>query len=369
MSNATVAPNFDSPMSIYRDCYSNETSAQTQCSFSIFLGALYFYGLPPAFLVGFLGNSWTIIVLCRMKQSRQNVYLVALAIADNFNLLFNGVFFHFSAKGIPYISSGKKGFLYINYGNIGCLAFRVIFHTGFTMPTYLFVVASADRLLAITRPMEWHGKGVKSAVLAAIGAVLTSFALNIPYTAVMQRALQSTGYMACTFRVDKVTSTIMQTYRILVLTYGLLPVMAIFVMTMVLIGVLQRASKTRAALSSSAAATATKERAQCIVLIIIALIFVACSLPNASILILSHILTVFGGASRGAIRLMYNARDVGDFVYYVQECSNVIIYWAKMTAFRRESKCLLSCCFTLETDVDTSNQISKSAEDNEDMKS
>lgn len=331
-------PYVDAPDSLFRRCKLNDSISRVECAMSMLLGSLYLYVFPLVFLVGMASNAWNILIFYRIKKTRQTIYLMALAGADAANLLMNGVFFHVGAKGIPIATNGKHAFIYLSMSDLGCKLFRIIFHTGFTIPTYIFLAACVDRFLAVYRSMTWRHQSNKAACWSVLTVVFCSILINMPYCLVHQLALQPYGLISCHFDAALITpkaGIVFQFYRAMFLTYGLVPVLTILGLNLGLIRSIRLARENRKNLTNTTP-NSGKERSQNTLLVTISLIFVICGLPNAVLLLIAQVIAL-GGIPFDVIRLVYNLRDMGDFLYYCQQSINAFIYYSKNSNYRNET--------------------------------
>ncbi|XP_072039713.1 thyrotropin-releasing hormone receptor-like [Amphiura filiformis] len=131
--------------------------------------------LPIILAFGLLGNVWFLFVICRLRWMRTplNCYLINLAIADIFFLLFAGGEKLFQKMTSPVTNNAAT------MGTVGCVLIPVVTDCCYFASIFIVTLVSLKRFYAICRPLQQkrHGarhKSLRMVLIAWFGALAFS---------------------------------------------------------------------------------------------------------------------------------------------------------------------------------------------------
>ncbi|XP_074650174.1 thyrotropin-releasing hormone receptor-like [Tubulanus polymorphus] len=108
---------------------------------------IYVYGLPIIIIIGTIGNTISLIVLCQrtMRQTGTYFYMAILAVADTAVLYLNGL-----RKWIYFLT----GFDLNQVSDAGCKTMSFVNYWTFDFATWILVAMTVDRFLAVHSPLR-----------------------------------------------------------------------------------------------------------------------------------------------------------------------------------------------------------------------
>ncbi|VDP99183.1 unnamed protein product [Trichobilharzia regenti] len=183
-------PYRNSPWDTFKACIpprninSTESSNydRVHCIISSFLGAWSGYILPIACGLGLIINTFiSITIFMKIKlMPRYMIYMAFVAIMSMLTNIIFGWLWLFPAKGVPYITNGKRYYIVYNVSPIACQSHRFLSSFTSTCSCNLLVCAALDRFFSIYFPTQFNKLPKYYAWCACGLAHLLSFIMMLP---------------------------------------------------------------------------------------------------------------------------------------------------------------------------------------------
>lgn len=336
----------DQPDDLLRSCQTNGSAVF--CVFSHILGILSAYVFPFFAVFGLITNiiNFLVFVVWIPKQTRQMIYLGALALADIQSVIVFGWFWMFPAKGLPYASKGKVFFFTFNQGEPWCKTHRYFYAFAPCLAVSIFTLTVGDRTFSVYFPFKAVAMGTKKAWQLTAAVVVLSAVLMLPFGT--ETGYYRDGpYTICWLRYESVLWNVL---HLLLANCGLFQTALIIVFNVALVLRLKQARDARKGLqegSGGAGSLKSKEISASIMLLILSLIFLVCSLAQVVGYTMAFLLQYSNRNANDLLRYAWNISDIGWQLFFFQESINWIVYMTRMPEFKRAVMKYV-CCSKVE---------------------
>lgn len=167
-----------------------------------FLNVYRAYIQPIIAILGLAGNILVILVFCKKRVSRFNIYSISLLVGHSLALIINSFLDDFLGRGLYYATSGRSYVKIDIISKLSCglmeyMATAMYFGSGFVMVTF-----TIDRFLVLTWPFKFKGDNgiLKSMIICALVygfGFLTGIPLAISHKLVATPGKWSIQNMSC----------------------------------------------------------------------------------------------------------------------------------------------------------------------------
>ncbi|VDD75915.1 unnamed protein product [Mesocestoides corti] len=227
--------------------YANNCALVTNSSdFSELVGMFRAYVSPVIAIAGITGNLLIIATFAREQpRTRFSVFAISLAIAHTVSLIVNTIIDDFFGRGLAYATDGRFFLKFDATSEAACKLLEFLPRMMYFVASYLVVVFSIDRTLAVYNPIKYHAcRYQRQAIIACLVVVFIGAIGNTPTLVVQTLERQEGGCTACRMVHNE---TILKDFFIVstTLVTFFIPVIAVFALNVVIVLRLWRAHQWR----------------------------------------------------------------------------------------------------------------------------
>ena len=172
---------------------------------------------------------------------------------------------------------------------------------------------------------------------------LVSLLITLPYTLTFRMIYTDSGKLGCLSSGSEAVTFFFRMYRLLFMTYGLLPSLSVLATNVALLVRIRAVLRGRQLLTQSQSSskddkTSSEEISASMVLVALSIIFLLSATVPVTFSTLFYIYVYLMKAQGPIVQMIINLGDIGKSIFFISQSTNWFIYMFKMKEFNDEFK-------------------------------